>query len=72
MFIAQVTQKMCIVDTGAPVRDFDMAPSFERRESHEQVGDAGAAILIVISRWPPRGHAHRRARFVDELIVGLI
>ena len=37
--VGQVLQDVGVVDGGAPVGDLDVAPSFERREHHEQVGD---------------------------------
>jgi hypothetical protein len=36
---------MGIIDGGVAVGDFDMPPPFQRREHHEQIGDAIAFVL---------------------------
>ncbi len=38
--VGQILQDMGIIDGGVAVRHLDVAPAFERREQHEQVGGA--------------------------------
>ena len=45
--IGQVLQDVRIVDGGVAVRHLDVAPAFERREQHEQVGGAVALVLVI-------------------------
>ena len=44
--VGQVLEDMGIVDGGVAVRHLDVAPAFERREQHEQVGGAVALVLV--------------------------
>ena len=43
--IGEVLQDVSIIDRGVAIRDLDVAPAFERREHHEQVGGAVAPVL---------------------------
>jgi hypothetical protein len=43
-----------IVDRGVAVGHLDMAPAFERREQHEQIGGAVALVLVVDTGRPSR------------------
>jgi hypothetical protein len=45
--IGQILQDVGIIDGGVAVRHLDVAPAFERREQHEQVGRAIAFVLII-------------------------
>jgi hypothetical protein len=36
------------------IRDFDMAPAFERCKHHEEVGGAVALVLVIATDRPPR------------------
>ena len=38
--VGQVFQNVGVIDGGAAVGDLDVAPAFERRKHHEQVGHA--------------------------------
>jgi len=66
--IGQILQDVRIVDGGVAVGHLDVAPAFERREPHEQVGGAVALVLIIDTGRPPRLHWDRHARFADELL----
>src|SRR6516162_10845564 len=54
------------------VRHLDMAPAFERREQHKQIGGAVALILVINTARPSRLHRDRHARFGDELLGRLV
>ena len=70
--IGQVFQNMGEVDGGAAVGDLDVAPAFERREHHEQVGCAVARVFVIDAGRAPRLHRNGRARFGDELLGRLV
>jgi hypothetical protein len=57
-----------IVDRRAAVGDFHVAPAFQRREHHEQIGHAIAFVFVVVTRRLPRLDGDRRARLDDELL----
>ena len=63
---------MCIIDRSAALRDLDMAPTFERREQHEQICRAVALVLVVVACRLSRPHRHRRARLGNKLLGCLI
>jgi hypothetical protein len=46
----------------------DVAPTFERREEHEQVGGAIALVLVVEAGGTSSFHRDRRARLGNELL----
>jgi hypothetical protein len=46
-------------------RHLDVAPAFERREQHEQIG--GSVALVLDSSRLPRFHRDRDARLGNEL-----
>jgi hypothetical protein len=45
--IREVLEHLGIIQAGASIRHLDMAPAFQRREHHEQIGRAVALILVV-------------------------
>jgi hypothetical protein len=49
--IGQIFQDVSVVDGGVAVR-LEVAPAFERREQHEQVGGAVALVLVVDAGFP--------------------
>src|SRR6516165_8413679 len=63
---------MCIIDRSAAPRDLDMAPTFERREQHEQICRAVALVLVVVACRLSRPHRDRRARLGNKLLGCLI
>ena len=56
-----------VIDDGAAVGDLDVAPAFERREHHEQVGHRVRGYFVIDAAGRP-AHRDRRARFGDELL----
>src|SRR6516225_8524301 len=63
---------MCIIDRSAALRDLDMAPTFERREQHEQICRAVALVLVVVACWLSRPYRDWRARLGNKLLGCLI
>src|ERR1700686_3591587 len=63
---------MSKIDGGPALGGFHMAPAFERREHHEQVGRAIAFILVIDPRRLALLDRHRKARFLDQLLGGLV
>src|SRR5208282_2444618 len=59
---------MGVIDGRATVGDFHVAPAFQRREHHEQIGHAIALIFVVVTRRLSRLDGDRRARLDDELL----
>jgi hypothetical protein len=66
--IGQIFQDVSVVHGGVAIRDFDMAPAFERSKHHEEVGSAVALVLVIETGRAPRSHRDRRARFGNELL----
>ena len=66
--IGQVFQDVSVVHGGVAIRDFDMAPAFERRKHHEEVGGAVALVLVIATGRAPRFHRDRHARLGEELL----
>src|SRR5271166_2769852 len=65
---SEVFQDMSVIHGGVAVRDLDLAPAFERREHHEEIGGAVARVLIVATRRAAGFHRDRHARLGDELL----
>src|SRR5262245_1657659 len=63
---------MRIVDGGVAVGDPDVAPAFERREQHEQVGGAVALVLVIEAGGAAGLHRDWHARLGDQLLGGLV
>src|SRR5215831_5244485 len=63
---------MCIIDRSASLRDLDMAPTFERREQHEQICRAVALVLVVVACRLSRPYRDRRACLCNKLLGCLI
>ena len=70
--VGQVFQNVGVIDSGAAVGDLDVAPAFERRKHHEQVGHAVSRVFVIDAARKPWLHRHRRVRFGDELLGGLV
>ena len=47
-------------------------PAFQRREHHEQIGDAIAFVFVIVTRWLSRFGGDRRARVEDQLLRGFV
>src|SRR3954454_5206602 len=72
MRVGQLLQHRGVIQRGAVVGDFDVAPAFQRGEHHEQIGGAVACILVVVpgrASWPSRD---RHAGLADQLLRGLV
>ena len=66
--ISQILQDVSIVYGSVAVRHLDVAPAFERREQHEQVGGAVALVLVIDAGWASSFHWDRHARLGNELL----
>jgi hypothetical protein len=49
-----------------------MPPPFQRREHHEQIGDAIALVFVIVTRLASRLRGDRRARLDDQLLRGFV
>jgi len=65
---ASVLQDMSVVQGGVTIRHLDVAPAFERREQHEEVGGPVALVLVVTTGQAARFHRNRQARLGGELL----
>src|SRR6478672_7557961 len=72
MRVGQVPEHVGIIDGGVAVGDLDMPPAFQRREHHEQIGDAIAFVFVIVTRWLSRFGGDRRARLDDQLLGGFV
>jgi Periplasmic binding protein len=63
---------MGIIDGGVAVGHFHMPPPFQRREHHEQIGDAIAFVFVIVTRLASRLRRDRRARLDDQLLRGFV
>src|SRR5467141_4246758 len=72
MRVGQIPEHVGIIDGGVAVGDLDMPPAFQRREHHEQIGDAIAFVFVIVARWLSRFGGDRRARLEDQLLRGFV
>ena len=72
VLVRQVFEDLRIIDGGMAICHLDMAPAFQRREHHEQVGRAVALVLIIITFGVPWLGWDRHPRLSDELLRGLV
>ena len=70
--VGEIAQDVSVVNGRAALGDLDMAPTFERREQHEEIGRAVALVLVVVTRGLSCSHGLGRARLRDELLARLI
>ena len=68
MGIGKFFQHMRIIHRGVAIGDLDVAPAFERREHHEEVGGAVTLVLVVATGRTARFHRDRDARLGDKLL----
>ena len=66
--IGQVFQDVSVIHGGMAIRDFDVAPAFERSKHHEEIGGAVALVLVIETGRASRFHRDRHARFGNELL----
>src|SRR5271169_172905 len=72
MHVRQIPEHMGIIDGGVVVGHFHMPPPFQRREHHEQIGDAIAFVFVIVTRLASRLRRDRRARLDDQLLRGFV
>ena len=72
MHVRQIPEHMGIIDGGAAVGHFHKPPPFQRREHHEQIGDAIAFVFVIVTRLAPRLRGDRRACLDDQLLRGFV
>ena len=65
---AKLFQDVSVIHGGVAIRDFDMAPAFERSKHHEEVGGPVALVLVIETGRASRFHRDRHARFGKELL----
>ncbi len=59
---------MGVIDRGMTIHDFDVSPSFKRREHHEHRRRPVAFIFVIATRRLPWFHRDRETCFLDELL----
>ena len=77
--VGQILQDVGVIDGGMAVRHLDVAPAFERREQHEQVGGAVALVLVIDAGraldlraadcWAPAAKANSGLRSIHDIFV---
>ena len=72
MNIAELFKHLSIIDGGAARGDFNMAPAFQGREGHKQVGCAVAFVFVIKADCPSRGHRYGLAGFGGQLFGSFI
>src|SRR5205809_7404280 len=70
--IGQIFQDVSVVHGGVAIRDFDMAPAFQRSKHHEEIGGPVALVFVIETGRASRFHRDRHARFGKELLRGLV
>lgn len=70
--IGQVLEDVGIIDCGPPIGNLYVAPPFQGREQHEEIGRAVAFVLVVEPGGLSRFHRHRNPGFGDQLLGCLI
>jgi hypothetical protein len=61
-----------VIDCGVAVGDLDVAPDFQRREHHEQIGQAIALVFVIVTHLASGCGGNRSARLEDHLLRGLV
>ena len=72
MRVGQILERVGVIDGGVAVGDLDVAPAFQRREHHEQIGDAVAFVFVIVTRLASGRGGNGRARLDDHLLRGLV
>src|SRR5271166_2363292 len=72
MHVGWAFEDFRVVDGGVAICHFDMAPALQRREDHEEIGDAVALIFVVVSRGLSRLGWDRRTGLGNQLLGGLV
>ena len=72
MRIGQILEHVGVIDGGVTVGDFHAPPSFQRREHHEQIGDAVTFVFVIVTRLASGRGGNGRARLDDHLLGGLV
>ena len=65
MLVRQVLENLRTIDGGVAICHLDMAPPFQRREHHEQIGCPIAFVLIIIAFGVPWLGWDRHTRLSD-------
>jgi hypothetical protein len=63
---------MGIIDGGVVVGHFHKLPPFQRREHHEQIGDAIAFVFVIVTRLASWLRRDRRSHLDDQLLRGFV
>ena len=66
--IGQITEQVGEIDGGVAIGYFNMPPSLQRREHHEQIGCPIPLVLIVMPRGLSWLCLDRNTRFADQLL----
>ena len=69
MNVGQIFQDTRIIDGGAAIGDFNVAPALQRCEQHEQIGRAIAPVFVIDPGGSTRYRRQGRARFGHELLA---
>src|SRR5580765_6646603 len=72
MRVGQIPEHVGIIDGGVAVGYCYMPPAFQRREHHEQIGDAIAFVFVIVTRWLSRFDGDRRTRLDGQLLGGFV
>jgi hypothetical protein len=60
------------IERGVAIGHFDMPPSLQWSEQHEQIGGTIALILVVVAGWLAWLRLHWDTGFLDELLGRLV
>ena len=66
--VGDVLENVGVIYGGVPFGHLHVSPAFKRREYHEEVGDAVALVLVVVTGLAPRLHRNRCARLGNQLL----
>jgi hypothetical protein len=61
-----------VIDGGAAIGDFDVAPAFERGKHHEQISRAVALVFVIAALPLSWLHWDRRSRVREQLLGSLV
>jgi hypothetical protein len=68
MDVGQVLQDPGIVGRGMAIGNFDVAPAFERREQHEEIGGCGCVRTCNHDEPAARFHRHENTDLGNKLL----
>ena len=72
VYIAELFDAVCPIDTGTGVRHLDMPPAFQRSKHHKQIAHPVPFIFRIVACWVTSFHRQRKPGFFPLLLTRFI